>query len=130
MPSQMVVGGFLKTKTAERCADMFPRNDKGNIEATIPMVALTCADIYSSLDDWTTGEYKATDFEGKRVQEVYDIHVGLLQRMKGTKPEQYHATMEAIFAKAASGTSFSKHAKSKKLSILEQEAMNLFNQSF
>jgi hypothetical protein len=57
--------------------------------------------IYSTLDDWTTGEYKATDFEGKRVQEVYDIHVGLLQRMKGTKPEQYHATMEAIFAKAA-----------------------------
>ncbi|KAJ7802953.1 hypothetical protein B0H14DRAFT_1650216 [Mycena olivaceomarginata] len=95
------VGGFLKTKTAERCADMFPRNDKGNIEATIPVVALTCAGIYSTLDDWTTGEYKATDFEGKRVQEVYDIHVGLLQRMKGTKPEQYHATMEAIFAKAA-----------------------------
>ncbi|KAJ7799580.1 hypothetical protein B0H14DRAFT_3787630 [Mycena olivaceomarginata] len=99
------VGGFLKTKTAECCADMFPRNDKGNIEATIPVVALTCAGIYSTLDDWTTGEYKATDFEGKRVQEVYDIHFGLLQRMKGTKPEQYHATMEAVFAKAASGTS-------------------------
>ncbi|KAJ7859471.1 hypothetical protein B0H14DRAFT_2577134 [Mycena olivaceomarginata] len=62
----------LKMKIAEHCADMFPHNDKGNFEAIIPMVALTCAAFYSTLDDWTTG---ATDFEGKWVQEIYDIHV-------------------------------------------------------
>jgi hypothetical protein len=45
------VGGFMKTKTAERCADMFPRNDKGNIEATIPVVALTCAGVSLPLSD-------------------------------------------------------------------------------
>ncbi|KAJ6456890.1 hypothetical protein C8R45DRAFT_1082000 [Mycena sanguinolenta] len=123
------VRGFLKTKTAERCTDMFPRNEQGNIEATIPLVALTCAAIYSTLDDWTTGEYKATDFEGKRVQEVYEIHTSMLQRLKESKPEQYHTTMETIFVMAASGTLFSKQSKSKKLSILEQEAMNLFTQS-
>ncbi|KAJ7307774.1 hypothetical protein DFH08DRAFT_824084 [Mycena albidolilacea] len=71
----------LKMKTTECCVDMLPRNDKGNIEATIPMVALTCAALYITLNDWTTG---VTDFEGKRVQEIYDIHVGLLQRMKGS----------------------------------------------
>jgi hypothetical protein len=35
---------------------------------------------YSTLDDWTTW---ATNFEGKWVQEIYDIHVGLLQKMEG-----------------------------------------------
>jgi hypothetical protein len=32
--------GFLKTKTAEHSDDMFPRNNKGNIDGTIPMVTL------------------------------------------------------------------------------------------
>jgi hypothetical protein len=34
--------GFLKTKTAEHSDgdDMFPRNNKGNIKGTIPVVAL------------------------------------------------------------------------------------------
>jgi hypothetical protein len=37
--------------TAERCADVFSRNDKGNFKATIPMVPLTCAAVSLPLSD-------------------------------------------------------------------------------
>jgi hypothetical protein len=46
----------------------------------VSSIYIVPAQFYSTLDDWTTG---ATDFEGKWVQEIYDIHVGLLQRMEG-----------------------------------------------
>ncbi|KAJ7220263.1 hypothetical protein GGX14DRAFT_560071 [Mycena pura] len=98
-----VVGAFFKGKNppADRIATMFVPNEAGNYEATAPMVSTACATIYSTLGDWQTGEHKPSDFDGSRVQDVYETHMELLARFKAKQPEVYRTTMETIFAKAS-----------------------------
>ncbi|KAJ7206576.1 hypothetical protein GGX14DRAFT_568136 [Mycena pura] len=105
----------------------FVPNAHGNLEATAPMVAISCAAIYDTFEDWKTGVHKPTDFEGKRVQDAYELHHILLAQFKVDRPDIYRVTMETIFQKASAGSSFSKHGASKKPTLLQQEALLLFN---
>ncbi|KAF7333896.1 hypothetical protein MSAN_02402300 [Mycena sanguinolenta] len=118
-----------KNAIAERCSEMFTRNTNGNYEATPSLVAISCAAIWSALQDWSTGELHATDFDEKRFKDVYGVHRSILEKLKTSKPDQYHQTMERIFAQAAAGTPFSQHIKTAKPSLMEQEAMLLFEQA-
>ncbi|KAJ7789008.1 hypothetical protein B0H14DRAFT_3162291 [Mycena olivaceomarginata] len=96
---------------AERVEAMFVRNAAGNLEASQSMVALSCAGIFSTVDDYSTGEHKPTDFEGSRVQDVYEVHIMILQKLEAEHPEQYHTMMENIFNVASRGSSFAKGTK-------------------
>ncbi|KAJ6474942.1 hypothetical protein C8R45DRAFT_1160172 [Mycena sanguinolenta] len=98
-----VVSTIFKGKNAiaERCSEMFTRNVNGNYEATPSLVAISCAAIWSALQDWSTGELHATDFDEKRFKDVYRVHRSILEKLKTSKPDQYHRTMEHIFAEAA-----------------------------
>ncbi|KAJ7199906.1 hypothetical protein GGX14DRAFT_572335 [Mycena pura] len=118
---------FNGRKLAERIATTFVPNAHGNLEATAPMVAISCAAIYDTFEDWKTGVHKPTDFEGKRVQDAYELHHILLAQFKVDRPDIYRVTMETIFQKASAGSSFSKHGASKKPTLLQQEALLLFN---
>ncbi|KAJ7803880.1 hypothetical protein B0H14DRAFT_3154279 [Mycena olivaceomarginata] len=75
---------------AERVEAMFVRNAAGNLETSQSMVTLSCAGIFSTVDDYSTGEHKPTDFEGSRVQDVYEVHIMILQKLEAEHPEQYH----------------------------------------
>ncbi|KAF8158636.1 hypothetical protein K438DRAFT_331708 [Mycena galopus ATCC 62051] len=126
-----VVSTIFKGKNAiaERCSEMFTRNANGNYKATLSLVVISCAAIWSALQDWSTGELHATDFDEKRFKDVYRVHRSILKRLKTSKPDQYHRTMEHIFTEAAAGTPFSQHIKTTKSSLMEQEAMLLFDQA-
>ncbi|KAJ7186353.1 hypothetical protein GGX14DRAFT_581110 [Mycena pura] len=82
-------------------ATTFVPNAHGNLEATAPMVAISCAAIYDTFEDWKTGVHKPTDFEGKRVQDAYELHHILLAQFKVDRPDIYRVTMETIFQKAS-----------------------------
>jgi hypothetical protein len=114
-----VVGGFFKGNNSivERIQAMLERNEAGNYEATQPMVAIACAgvqniyltsipslthsQIHSVLDDHSTGEYKKSNFDGSRVQDIYDVHILLLETIKEEKPDKYRVMMENIFTLAS-----------------------------
>ncbi|KAJ7694866.1 hypothetical protein B0H17DRAFT_1131799 [Mycena rosella] len=107
---------------AERITAMFVKNDAGNFEATPPMVAISCAGLHSVIDDHSSGEHKPTNFDGGRVQDIYDLHIMLLEKLKAKHPQQYRATMENIFTVASRGSSFAKGPKAP-LTLLQKEAL-------
>ncbi|KAJ7686032.1 hypothetical protein B0H17DRAFT_1204578 [Mycena rosella] len=111
---------------AERIAAMFVKNDAGNFEATPPMVAISCAGLHSVIDDHSSGEHKPTNFDGGRVQDIYDLHIMLLEKLKAKHPQQYRATMENIFTMASRGSSFSKGPKAP-LTLLQKEALAMLD---
>ncbi|KAJ7333946.1 hypothetical protein DFH08DRAFT_1019750 [Mycena albidolilacea] len=119
-----VVGGFFKGNNSivERIQAMLERNEAGNYEATQPMVAIACAGIHSVLDDHSTGEYKRSNFDGSRVQDIYDVHILLLETIKEEKPDKYRVMMENIFTLASRGTSFTKGTKAAP-TLLQKEAL-------
>ncbi|KAJ7847904.1 hypothetical protein B0H14DRAFT_3674312 [Mycena olivaceomarginata] len=135
-----VVGGFFKGNNSivERIQAMLERNEAGNYEATQPMVAIACAgvqniyltsipslthsQIHSVLDDYSTGEYKRSNFDGSRVQDIYDVHILLLETIKEEKPDKYRVMMENIFTLASRGTSFTKGTKAAP-TLLQKEAL-------
>ncbi|KAJ7314827.1 hypothetical protein DFH08DRAFT_972559 [Mycena albidolilacea] len=57
--------------------------------------------IHSVLDDHSTGEYKRSNFDGSRVQDIYDVHILLLETIKEEKPDKYRVMMENIFTLAS-----------------------------
>ncbi|KAJ6494456.1 hypothetical protein C8R45DRAFT_1095378 [Mycena sanguinolenta] len=118
-----------KNAIAERCSEMFTQNTNGNYEATPSLVAISCAAIWSALQDWSTGKLHATDSDEKWFKDVYGVHRSILEKLKTSKPDQYHRTMEHIFAEAVAGIPFSQHIKTTKSSLIEQEAMLLFEQA-
>ncbi|KAJ7157832.1 hypothetical protein C8R46DRAFT_418658 [Mycena filopes] len=109
-----VVSCFFKgpNSIAERVEAMFVRNPAGNLEASQAMVALACAGVHSTLEDFSTGEYKQSDFEGSRVQDIYE----------------YHSLMEDIFNVASRGSSFAKGTNAP-LNTLQQEALSMLDWS-
>ncbi|KAJ7681292.1 hypothetical protein B0H17DRAFT_1205960 [Mycena rosella] len=111
---------------AERITAMFVKNDAGNFEATPPMVAISCAGLHSVIDDHSSGEHKPTNFDGGRVQDIYDLHIMLLEKLKAKHPQQYRATMENIFTVASRGSSFAKGPKAP-LTLLQKEALAMLN---
>ncbi|KAJ7498331.1 hypothetical protein B0H11DRAFT_2189657 [Mycena galericulata] len=98
-----VVATFFKGQNsiAEKIEALFVPNEAGNLEATQPMVAIACAAIHSSLEDYSSGGHKHTNFEGSRIQEIYDLHIMILEKLKHQKPAQYHEIMEHIFAETS-----------------------------
>jgi hypothetical protein len=102
--------------------------------------------IFSTVDDYSTGEHKPTDFEGSRVQDVYEVHIMILQKLEAEHPEQYHTMMENIFNVASCvapafflsrlptqpyirrGSSFAKGTKAP-LTLLQQEALSMLDWS-
>ncbi|KAF7354384.1 hypothetical protein MVEN_01127200 [Mycena venus] len=119
-----VVSGFFKGSNpiAERIQALFERNEAGNYEATQQMVALACAGIHSVLEDFSTGEYKRSNFDGSQVQDIYNVHIVLLETIKEEKPEKYRIMMENIFTLASRGTSFNKGRKAAP-TLLKKEAL-------
>ncbi|KAJ7314167.1 hypothetical protein DFH08DRAFT_972919 [Mycena albidolilacea] len=92
------------------------------------MVALSCAGIFSTVDDYSTSEHKPTDFEGSHVQDVYEVHIMILQKLEAKHPEQYHTMMENIFNVALRGSSFAKGTKAP-LTLLQQEGLSMLDWS-
>ncbi|KAJ7083908.1 hypothetical protein C8R43DRAFT_1051903 [Mycena crocata] len=111
---------------SERVEAMFVRNAAGNLEATQAMVALSCAAIHNTLEDWSSGEHKPTNFDGNRVQDVYDVHILLLEKMKKENPDKYRSLMEDLFTKASRGSSFTKGSKAA-TSLLAKEALAMID---
>ncbi|KAJ7784064.1 hypothetical protein B0H14DRAFT_3163928 [Mycena olivaceomarginata] len=114
---------------AERVEAMFVRNAAGNLEASHSMVALSCTGIFSTVDDYSTGEHKPTDFEGSCVQDVYEVHIMILQKLEAEHPEQYHTMMENYSSSTLPtqpyikrGSSFAKGTKAP-LTLLQEEAL-------
>ncbi|KAJ7865719.1 hypothetical protein B0H14DRAFT_3442746 [Mycena olivaceomarginata] len=81
-----------------------------------------------TVDDYSTGEHKPTDFEGSRVQDAYEVHIMILQKLEAEHPEQYHTMMENIFNVASRGSSFAKGTKAP-LTLLQQEALSMLDWS-
>ncbi|KAJ7318504.1 hypothetical protein DFH08DRAFT_819783 [Mycena albidolilacea] len=98
-----VATGFFNGQAliAERFEAMFVWNEARNYEATLPMVAISCAALSDAMNDLSTGEHKFAKFEGSWVQDIYNVHIQLLTTLKQTKPARYHSTMEMIFTKAS-----------------------------
>ncbi|KAJ7504016.1 hypothetical protein B0H11DRAFT_2222113 [Mycena galericulata] len=125
-----VVATFFKGQNsiAEKIEALFVPNEAGNLEATQPMVAIACAAIHSSLEDYSSGGHKHTNFEGSRIQEIYDLHIMILDKLKHQKPAQYHEIMEHIFAEASRGSSFAKGSKAPP-TLLQKEALAMLDLS-
>ncbi|KAJ7783990.1 hypothetical protein DFH07DRAFT_948993 [Mycena maculata] len=112
---------------AEKIAALFNRNENGNLEVPQPMVAMSCAGLHSTFDDWSSGEHRPTNFDGHRVQEIYELHILLLKKLETDKPVQYHETMERIFLQASRGSvAFAKSFKVPP-SLLQQEALAMLD---
>ncbi|KAJ7719153.1 hypothetical protein B0H16DRAFT_1475159 [Mycena metata] len=124
-----VVSCFFKgpNSIAERVEAMFVRNSAGNLEASKSIVALACTGIWGVLDDYATGEHKPTDFDGSRVQDVYDVHIMLLERLEAKNAEQYRTLMEDIFNTASRGSQFAKGVKVP--TVQQQEALSMLDWS-
>ncbi|KAJ7833318.1 hypothetical protein B0H14DRAFT_2591513 [Mycena olivaceomarginata] len=121
---------------AEHVEAMFVCNAAGNLEASQSVVALSCAGIFSTINNYSTGEHKPANFEGSRVQDVYEVHIMILQKLEGKHPEQYHMMMENISNVALLPTqpyirrrsSFAKGTKAP-LTLLQQEALSMLDWS-
>ncbi|KAJ7656565.1 hypothetical protein B0H17DRAFT_1146168 [Mycena rosella] len=119
---------------AERITAMFVKNDAGNFEATTPMVAISCAvtlvlqpsskvnlfycQLHSVIDDHSSGEHKPTNFDGGRMQDIYELHIMLLEKLKAKHLQQYRATMR--------GSNFAKGPKAP-LTLLQKEALAMLD---
>ncbi|KAJ7148947.1 hypothetical protein C8R43DRAFT_952190 [Mycena crocata] len=123
-----VMNAFFKgnNSISERVEAMFVRNAAGNLEATQAMVALLCAAIHNTLEDWSSGEHKPTNFDGNRVQDVYNVHILLLEKMKKENPDKYRSLMEDLFTKVSCGSSFTKGSKAA-TSLLAKEALAMID---
>ncbi|KAK6988272.1 hypothetical protein R3P38DRAFT_3444387, partial [Favolaschia claudopus] len=106
---------------AEKIEAMFPRHE-GHLEITKPMLALACAGIHDVLNDYSTGEYKDTKFEGSRVQDIYDVHILMLDHIETKNPDRFHDLMASIFTAASRGSSLAKVSKAPP-TLLQQEAL-------
>ncbi|KAJ6471531.1 hypothetical protein C8R45DRAFT_936972 [Mycena sanguinolenta] len=71
---------------ASKYASLFKTNQDGNKECPAAMVALASTAVHCSLNEYRTGRYIASKFEGKILQEVYDTHMVLLEEVKISHP--------------------------------------------
>ncbi|KAJ7489502.1 hypothetical protein FB451DRAFT_1390648 [Mycena latifolia] len=113
---------------AEWIKALFKKNEKGNYEATQPLVAISCAAIHSTLEDWVSGQLKQTNFDSSRVQDNYEIHIMLLQKIEKDTPERYHMTMEHIWTEVSCGSYYAKGPKAPP-TLFQKEVLALLDLS-
>ncbi|KAJ7150606.1 hypothetical protein C8R46DRAFT_1229539 [Mycena filopes] len=87
------------------------------------MVALVGAALHSSISDWSSGELKTSNFDGAFAQDVYAVHIMILDRLEDKHPDQFHTLMEGIFATVSRGTGLGKAT----LSAMQKEALAMLD---
>ncbi|KAJ7212696.1 hypothetical protein GGX14DRAFT_564444 [Mycena pura] len=124
-----VAGHFFRGKPPSigaRLKPLLPRNSAGNIEAPRPLLAMACSAIYSALGDWSTGEFRKTDFDSTALVDNYKTHLTVMDALIQKKPEKYRLTMETIFSTASQNVILADDmAKSR----MEQDALDALDLS-
>ncbi|KAJ7062617.1 hypothetical protein C8F01DRAFT_1134720 [Mycena amicta] len=85
----------------EQIVDLLPRDLDGRPKATAPLIAVACAAIRSTLDDYSHTPYARTDFDGHRVEESYHLYMRLLAEVEQRKPALYSELMEYTLKNAS-----------------------------
>ncbi|KAJ6614113.1 hypothetical protein B0H10DRAFT_2221585 [Mycena sp. CBHHK59/15] len=66
---------------ASKYSELFVTNVNGKKEVPIPMVALAGTAVHAALSEHCSGRHVPSKFEGNSLQEVYDTHLLLLDRL-------------------------------------------------
>ncbi|KAJ7063998.1 hypothetical protein C8F01DRAFT_1130067 [Mycena amicta] len=108
----------------EQIVDLLPRDLDGKPKATAPLIAVACAAIRSTLDDYSHTPYARTDFDGHRVEESYHLYMRLLAEVEQRKPALYSELMEYTLKNASVDSTLNPTAAP---SSTEQEAFALLD---
>ncbi|KAJ7071605.1 hypothetical protein C8F01DRAFT_1363286 [Mycena amicta] len=73
---------------------MLPRDIDDRPQAIAPLIAIACAALHSTLDDYSHTPYVRTDFDGHRVEESYHLYMRMLGEIEQCKPALYSELME------------------------------------
>nr|GAT46447.1 predicted protein [Mycena chlorophos] len=116
--------GRGKDSIGEQIVDMLPRTDAGKPTATAPMIALACAALHSTLEDYTIQPFRRSEFEG--VEDVYKLYLCLLEAIAQRKPQWYAEVLEQTLKNvSAEGSSKTTVTPSQR----EQEALSYLDLS-
>ncbi|KAI0728198.1 hypothetical protein C8Q72DRAFT_414462 [Fomitopsis betulina] len=67
-------------------------------ELPMAMLAFISTVVFSVLDDWSTGEYKKSSFEGKQCADAYKRNIDFLHAIKKVNNgKKYHVLMHKLF---------------------------------
>ncbi|KZT20197.1 hypothetical protein NEOLEDRAFT_1182722 [Neolentinus lepideus HHB14362 ss-1] len=74
------------------------------VEVPLSMVALVTTAIHNSLMEWQTGKRQAREFSALNCGDIYRTHVGILEKLKASKPGFFHALMSGLYRDARAAT--------------------------
>ncbi|KAG6905734.1 hypothetical protein DXG01_001084 [Tephrocybe rancida] len=67
------------------------------LELPLPMVCMIATGIHASIDDWSTGYQKKTDFNSEVYEDVYHGHELFLNNIRAGKAGAYHRLMADLY---------------------------------
>ncbi|KDQ49254.1 hypothetical protein JAAARDRAFT_201037 [Jaapia argillacea MUCL 33604] len=78
----------------------FPLTRDGEPMVSPEMLALAATAVYAALTDWSTGEYKRTDFSASVYYGTYRKHIASLAKIE-KNPTKYHKLLRKVYVLAS-----------------------------
>ncbi|GLB39851.1 hypothetical protein LshimejAT787_0703610 [Lyophyllum shimeji] len=77
------------------------------LEIPAPMLCIVATALHASLDDWSTGHLRKTEFNADEYEDVYRGHELFLKQIWEAKPAAYHRLMADLYAQVSARESHS-----------------------
>ncbi|GLB45106.1 hypothetical protein LshimejAT787_2000110 [Lyophyllum shimeji] len=90
--------GSMASKHAARFASSIPSGPQAlELEVPLPMVCTIATAVYASINDWSSGFLKKSEFNADEYEDVYRGHEMFLNNIRTSKPGAYHRLMADLY---------------------------------
>ncbi|GLB46018.1 hypothetical protein LshimejAT787_5800030 [Lyophyllum shimeji] len=88
----------MASKHAARFASSIPSGPQAlELEVPLPMVCTIATAVYASINDWSSGFLKKSEFNADEYEDVYRGHEMFLNNIRTSKPGAYHRLMADLY---------------------------------